>query len=218
MDIIKINNKLHEKYGSRFRAYQKDGSVFITGSSDDWSQIIEACQMCAKKYSTVHIVNDIVFTGGEIKPMKVPSFSDKSLDGASPDVLIIGGGISGASIARELSKWDIDILLVEKENDVAMQASGRNDGEVHPGVDLGKGAKTISFMAASEIDGGTIMMTVDSDSGNQIFYGIVDVKNTKGKFKKMKAKVAAVSGVHDLTFQFLGPDSDLMKLDWWQLK
>ena len=86
------------------------------------------------------------------------------------------------------------------------------------GVDLGKGAKTISFMAASEIDGGTIMMTVDSDSGNQIFYGIVNVKNTKGKFKKMKAKVAAVSGVHDLTFQFLGPDSDLMKLDWWQLK
>ncbi|MCQ2111481.1 MAG: family 43 glycosylhydrolase [Bacteroidaceae bacterium] len=86
------------------------------------------------------------------------------------------------------------------------------------GVDLGKGAKTISFMAASEIDGGTIMMTVDSDSSNQMFYGIVNVKNTKGKFKKMKAKVAAVSGVHDLTFQFLGPDSDLMKLDWWQLK
>ena len=36
-------------------------------------------------------------------------------------------------------KWKLDVLLAEKEGDVAMHASGRNDGEVHPGIDLGKG-------------------------------------------------------------------------------
>lgn len=55
-------------------------------------------------------------------------------------MLVIGGGISGASIARELTKWKLDVLLVDKEADLALQASGRNDGEVHPGIDLGKGS------------------------------------------------------------------------------
>ena len=32
------------------------------------------------------------------------------------------------------------VLLVEKEADFALQASGRNDGEVHPGIDLSKGS------------------------------------------------------------------------------
>jgi len=33
-------------------------------------------------------------------------------------VLIIGGGIAGTSIARELSKYEIDVVLVEKEGDL----------------------------------------------------------------------------------------------------
>ena len=72
--------------------------------------------------------------------MRMPAVSDSALEGEKPDVLIIGGGISGASTARELSRWNINILLVEKEPDLAMQASGRNDGEVHPGIDLSKGS------------------------------------------------------------------------------
>ena len=55
------------------------------------------------------------------------------------NVLVIGGGISGASILRELSKYNLKLLLIEKEADLANQASGRNDGQVHPGVDLSKG-------------------------------------------------------------------------------
>ena len=64
-----------------------------------------------------------------------PLINDNELDGLKVDVLVIGGGICGASILRELTKWQISSLLVEKESDLAMAASGRNDGEVHPGVD-----------------------------------------------------------------------------------
>ena len=56
------------------------------------------------------------------------------------DLLIIGGGISGVSIARELARQKLDILVVDKECDLALGASGRNDGEVHPGIDLGRGS------------------------------------------------------------------------------
>lgn len=111
----------------------------MTGRLDDWEDIVSACAMCAKKGARLHVVNDIHLEGAEIPKMRLPQVQDEALEGRKPDVLIIGGGISGASIARELSKWKLDILLVEKEADLAVQASGRNDGEVHPGVDLNKG-------------------------------------------------------------------------------
>ena len=95
--------------------------------------------MCVVKKDGFHVVNDITFEGATVPEMRIPDIGDDALDGARPDVLIIGGGISGASIARELTRWKIDVLLVDKEADLAVQASGRNDGEVHPGVDLGKG-------------------------------------------------------------------------------
>lgn len=140
MNIAAVNKKLNKAFDGRVSAKLKDGSIFMTGELDKWEDVVAACQMAATKYSTVHVVNDIEFTGAEIPPMRLPEKTDNALDGKKVDVLVIGGGISGASIARELSKWDISILLVEKEADLALAASGRNDGEVHPGVDLGKGS------------------------------------------------------------------------------
>lgn len=140
MHMNRLSKKLNKRFGGRVQATLRDGCVVLSGSLNSWADIVEACQLSAVKYSATHVVNDIVFTGGKIPEMRLPSVKDKALEGAAPDVLIIGGGISGVSIARELSKWKLDILLVEKEADLALQASGRNDGEVHPGVDLGKGS------------------------------------------------------------------------------
>lgn len=140
MSISSINKRLKKEFGGRFNATLENGAVFVRGKSSDWGEIISACQAAAKKYSTTHVVNDIVYTGEQPAPVRIPSVKDDSLEGRSPDVLVIGGGISGASIARELTKWKLDVLLVDKEADLALQASGRNDGEVHPGIDLGKGS------------------------------------------------------------------------------
>ena len=51
------------------------------------------------------------------------------------DILVIGAGIIGLSVARELKlKWpDQKVLILEKEPDVAMHASGRNSGVIHAG-------------------------------------------------------------------------------------
>lgn len=140
MNIKKLNRKLNKSFGGAVSASYADNCIILRGTMDKWEDIISACQMCATKSSTCHVVNDIVFTGAEIEPMRVPSFEDTALEGRNCDVLIVGGGISGCSIARELSRYKFDVLLVDKEADFALGASGRNDGEVHPGVDLGKGS------------------------------------------------------------------------------
>ncbi|MCQ2463244.1 MAG: NAD(P)/FAD-dependent oxidoreductase [Clostridia bacterium] len=148
MNLQSVNKKLEKRFDGRVSASMENGSIVVRGVLDKWDDVVAACMTAAKKNSSVHVVNDIVFTGGKDAPMRLPSLTDSALDGAKPDVLIIGGGISGASIARELSKWELDILLVEKESDLAMQASGRNDGEVHPGVDLGKGSLKHKYVRA----------------------------------------------------------------------
>ena len=51
------------------------------------------------------------------------------------DVIIIGAGVIGAMAARELSKYQLKVCLLEKENDVACGASKANSGIIHGGYD-----------------------------------------------------------------------------------
>ena len=55
------------------------------------------------------------------------------------DIIIIGAGVIGASIFRELTKYNLKILIVEKENDVSMGTSKGNSAIVHAGYDPKKG-------------------------------------------------------------------------------
>ncbi|MGL4572616.1 MAG: NAD(P)/FAD-dependent oxidoreductase [Clostridium sp.] len=51
------------------------------------------------------------------------------------DVAIIGAGVIGASIFRELTKYDLKVVVLEKENDVSMGTSKANSAIVHAGYD-----------------------------------------------------------------------------------
>lgn len=50
------------------------------------------------------------------------------------DVVIIGAGVVGTSIARELSRYKLDIALLEKEEELAFGVSKSNSGIIHPGT------------------------------------------------------------------------------------
>jgi glycerol-3-phosphate dehydrogenase len=49
------------------------------------------------------------------------------------DVAVIGAGVSGANIARRLSSYELDLVLLEKEADVSFGVSKANSGIVHGG-------------------------------------------------------------------------------------
>lgn len=64
------------------------------------------------------------------------------------DIAIIGGGIVGAMTARALSRYNVSVCVLEKENDVAMGASKANSGIVHAGFDAAKDSKKARFNVA----------------------------------------------------------------------
>ncbi|URN83455.1 NAD(P)/FAD-dependent oxidoreductase [Acetobacterium wieringae] len=55
------------------------------------------------------------------------------------EVLIIGGGVIGASIAHQLAKYNLDIILVEKASDVCMGTSKANSAMIHSGFNIDGG-------------------------------------------------------------------------------
>ena len=56
------------------------------------------------------------------------------------DVLVIGGGIVGSAVARELSRYRLRIGVLEKNLDVCNETSGRNSGVVHGGFAYDRGS------------------------------------------------------------------------------
>jgi glycerol-3-phosphate dehydrogenase len=122
---------------------EENGCLVLKGKLDNWQDIVKAGKIAVAtpgfKGRYHGLVNKIAFSGGAVPPMKLPTLTDSTLDGLSPDVLVVGAGVTGSAIARELTRYQLKVLFVEKEHDVGTQASGRNDGMVHPGIDLKRG-------------------------------------------------------------------------------
>jgi glycerol-3-phosphate dehydrogenase len=51
------------------------------------------------------------------------------------DIIILGAGVIGAFIARELSKYELNIIVIDKENDVGNFTSMANSALIHSGYD-----------------------------------------------------------------------------------
>ncbi len=55
------------------------------------------------------------------------------------DFIIIGAGVIGCSVARELARYKADVLVIEKEDDVASEISKANSGVLHTGFNTPTG-------------------------------------------------------------------------------
>lgn len=61
------------------------------------------------------------------------------------DAVIIGGGVIGCAVARELSRWDLKIALCERGEDVCVGTSKANSAIIHAGFDAEPGSKKAYF-------------------------------------------------------------------------
>ncbi|GLI51864.1 FAD/NAD(P)-binding oxidoreductase [Tepidanaerobacter syntrophicus] len=65
------------------------------------------------------------------------------------DVVIIGAGALGTAIARELSKYEVSVVVVDKNEDIGGDASKSNSGIIHTGYDASPGTLESRLVAAA---------------------------------------------------------------------
>ena len=123
---------------------EERGCIVLRGQVDRWETVVKAGRLAVDRKKNYGDINDIQLKGYEPKE-KLPSERDKLYDGARPDVLIIGGGLTGCAAARELSRYRLDIMLVEKGADVAAGQSSRNGGAVHVGINYSPSSQKNHF-------------------------------------------------------------------------
>jgi glycerol-3-phosphate dehydrogenase len=61
------------------------------------------------------------------------------------DVIVIGAGIAGTFVARELARYELDILVIDQESDVANATTMANSAIVHAGYDAKPGSQKSFF-------------------------------------------------------------------------
>jgi glycerol-3-phosphate dehydrogenase len=113
------------------------------------------------------------------------------------DVVIVGAGVVGLSVARELLRREVTVLVLEKNHDVGRGASGRNSGVLHPGFSVAPG----SLKAALNVEGSRLMRDVCSALGvalHEVGTLVVAASENEESDLHKKLAVGLANGVTDL--------------------
>jgi glycerol-3-phosphate dehydrogenase len=113
----------------------RDGIAHIGGDLSDWSAVVSMGHRLCGEPGVTNVVID--------RPMEEKHDLPRLLamdDVDEADVVVIGGGISGCGIARELRKRDCSVLLLEKGSDIAEGTTKANNGMIHSGYDSKHGS------------------------------------------------------------------------------
>ncbi|MBO5503248.1 MAG: FAD-dependent oxidoreductase [Lachnospiraceae bacterium] len=108
--------------------------VTLTGECETWRQLIDVGHAAAHVEGVRNVVSHMTVKGLVI-PKK--DYSETIRKGkeigviAKTDVLIVGLGITGCGIARELAKYNLKIMAIDMRDDVGAGASKANNGGVH---------------------------------------------------------------------------------------
>ena len=113
------------------------------------------------------------------------------------DIAIIGGGVIGSAVARELSRLQLKICVLEKELDVCNGVSGHNTGLLHSGLLYDKGLLKSKFC----LEGNALFDTVSEELGvpfkrcGKLVVGFGEEEKTR---LKTLYERGIENGVHDL--------------------
>jgi glycerol-3-phosphate dehydrogenase len=140
----RIQERLGQHVKPSISCREGHDSIVLEGSVDNWAQVVRAGKLAAHE-GYKGVVNRLTVEGLILPPARSPRLRDTTLDGLHVDVLIVGGGVTGCAVARELMRKNISVVLVEKEDDLATHASSRNNGMIHPGIEPHPGTNRAHF-------------------------------------------------------------------------
>ena len=143
------------------------GILTLKGECTDWDQVVKIGHLAAKQKGVKNVVNKLCVPGLNIPHKDYSSYIAMGKEFGivdEVDVVIIGAGISGCGIARELAKYEMNILVVEMSDDVATGATKANNGNIHPG----HAAKPGTLKAKLNVEGNRMYTRWAEDLGFEL--------------------------------------------------
>jgi glycerol-3-phosphate dehydrogenase len=133
--IEKELRKIMKKRGFTYiKMSLEDQIVYLEGEVASWDDVVEIGHLTGSIKGVKGVVNRITARTVEKITKKRETLVIGDTLPETADVVIVGGGVIGCFIARELSKYDVDVILLEKEADVACGATKANNGQIHTGI------------------------------------------------------------------------------------
>lgn len=124
------------------------------------------------------------------------------------DMIVIGAGVVGSAIARELSRYKLDIAVLEKNLDVCFETSSRNTGVCHGGFAYDPG----SLKARLCVEGNRMMGQLSGELGFSFKRcGKVLVGNTDEEYEQL-LRVMAQGEVNGATGLRMIDEEELHRL------
>jgi glycerol-3-phosphate dehydrogenase len=121
-----------------------DGIAHIKGDISDWKSVVDfGHKLCGMPGIKNVVVDQANVPRSDPAPYRAIGDVDEA------DVVVIGGGVTGCGIARELCAYDCRVLVLEKNSDIAEGTTKANNGMIHSGYD----SKYGSLKARLNIDG-----------------------------------------------------------------
>lgn len=132
MKLAKLRKELDGLGWREVALRERASSIVLEGRVPTWDDRVALGKLAARR-GWKGVVNDLEVPGLAPDRPSLPARRDGLLEGRAFDVAIVGGGVVGAAVARELARLDVSVVVLEKEHDVAVHASSRNDGMIHDG-------------------------------------------------------------------------------------
>ncbi|MHC1578938.1 MAG: FAD-dependent oxidoreductase [Dehalococcoidia bacterium] len=132
-----IAGEIEKATDQRVAVSMADGIARLRGRAASHGAAVQAGHLAGDFDKVREVVNDIVFPGKVY--FKSPRKISDELTGREFDVVIVGGGVIGLALARELSQFNLSIALFERHNDVGMDQSTHGNAMIHPAVQAGYG-------------------------------------------------------------------------------
>lgn len=176
-----------------------DSIVTLTGEVDEWQQVVDCGHLVAKVKGVRNIVNDLTAKGIVIPKRDRSEEIQQAIENGKEtacDIVVIGAGVIGCAIARELAKYQVRTIVVEKNSDVAEEATKANNGNIHPGVL----AKPGTLKAELNLKGNEMYTQLSKELNFELQRpGSLNVIYKRSEWRKMKAlKVMKKTGLGHL--------------------
>jgi glycerol-3-phosphate dehydrogenase len=127
-----IQGEIEKATGEPVAVSMKSGIAGLRGRFSSHQAALEAGHLAGSFEKVREVVNDIVFPGK--MRFGTPRKVSGELTGREFDVVVVGGGVIGLAVARELSQFNLSIALFERHNDVGMDQTTHSNAMIHPAI------------------------------------------------------------------------------------